>query len=154
MAKAILDATKADCKIGAFFTGLALTDEQHLQDCFAIQLGEFVGCDGKVYAGSKDMLGQPCLSMADGHQNLQIRSDDFDAFTTDVIAALKNKGMTPTDVSSVVPSFLSTKGDVVQSGDQGLTQSTCPGADAGTDADAGPIDSGKDTGIADAADSG
>jgi hypothetical protein len=153
-AKAIVDGAKADCKIGAYFTGLALTDEKHLEDCLAIQIGEIMQCDGKVYAGSKDGLGQDCRPMDEAHQQVdpQIRQADFDAFVIDVIAALKAKGMATGDIPTVSTAFNQTQGDVVQSNDPGNAQSTCPGADAGQDT--GLDDAGQDTGIADANDAG
>jgi hypothetical protein len=152
---ALFDAVKADCKISAYFTNLALTDEKHFQDCLANQIGEVMQCDGKVYTGSKDTLGQDCLPMAEAHQQINpgIHKDDFDAFILDMITVLKAKGISSEDLGTITPTFNSMEGDIQQTDDPGYAQSTCPGTDAGQDG--GPdLDAGQDTGVADADDAG
>lgn len=155
-ALAITRAVAADCRISPYFTGLALTDQTHLHDCLARQLGEFLQCDGVTYAGSSDSLQQPCRTMAEAHQNLdtQITTADFTAFVADVVSALKQSGVSDTDVAKIVPSFNLTSSDVVQNQVNDLSQSACDGGptDGGTDGEGGTDAS--DSGSADAADSG
>jgi hypothetical protein len=157
ISKGIFDAVKADCKISAYFTNLALTDEKHFQDCLANQIGEIMQCDGKVYEGSKDTLGGDCLPMAQAHQQIDpgIHKEDFDAFLIDMIGVFKAKGVSSDDVGRIAPTFNSMQGDVQQTDDPGNAQSLCPGADAGQDTgtDAGK-DAAQDTGTADADDAG
>jgi len=148
----VVAAVAADCKIGAFFTALEDKDKAHRQDCLSKQFGEIMKCGGVVYAGSTDSLGTACRSMAEAHQDIdpQIRQADFDAFLIDVTTSLKAQGMATDDVAKIAPTLNSTSGDVVQSGDQDLSNSTC---DGGPILDAGP-EAAADTGIADAADGG
>jgi hypothetical protein len=156
LSTAIFDAVKADCRISAYFTGLALTDQKHLQDCMANQIGEALQCDGKLYEGSKDTLGGDCRSMAEAHQiDPGIRSDDFNAFMADVATVLTAKGLGQDGAAQISSAFLATHNEIVQTDQQGNAQSICPGADAGQDAgkDTG-ADAAKDTGIADANDAG
>ena len=154
---AVLKAVSADCRIGAYFTGLALTDQTHFTDCFAKQLGELLGCDGIVYAGSSDSLQATCRPLAEAHQavNPQITDADFDAFVADVVAVMKQQGVSTTDLGTIGPLLNGTRPAVSQTNDTTLQQSTCDAGpidagDAGTDAG----DAGADTGIADAADAG
>jgi hypothetical protein len=134
VAKGLLDKVKADCKIGAYFTGLALSEELHFTECFALQLGELMGCEGKVYAGSKDSRGQLCRSMAEAHQiDPRVRTSDLDAFVIDAVAVLQSKGLASADAATIGAALRTTK-DVVQSDEPGNAQSICPGADAGQDA--------------------
>jgi len=153
MSTAIFNAVKADCKISAYFTNLALTDEKHFQDCLANQIGEVMQCEGKVYGGSKDSLGNDCLPMDQAHQQINpgIHKDDFDAFILDMISAFKAKGVSTEDLGTIMPTFNAMQGDVQVTDDPGNAQSVCPIPDAGQD---GGQDAGQDTGIADADDAG
>ncbi len=135
LVKASIAAVASDCKIGAFFSGLSQTQNVHLQDCLSKQVGEFMGCR-VTYAGSTDSLGKECRTMAEAHQDIdpQIRQADFDAFIIDVTSTLKTNGMSTDDIAKIAPSFLSTSQEIVQSADQGFSNSICPGQDAGADA--------------------
>ncbi len=159
ISSAVLKAASADCRIGAYFTGLALTEQTHFTDCFAKQLGEMLQCDGVTYAGSIDSLQVACRSLADAHQaiNPQITAADFDAFVADVTSVMKQLGVSTADLGTIAPLLNGTRGPVQQSADNTLGQTTCD-AGAVDDAEAGAdgatdSDSGSDTG-ADADDAG
>ena len=156
---AVLRSVSADCRIGAYFTGLALIDQTHFTDCFGKQVGELLGCDGITYAGSIDSLNVACRTLAEAHQAVdpQITDADFDAFVADVVAVVKKQGANATDLAAIGPMLAGTRKDVSQASDHTLAQSTCDAGatDAGTDAqDDGAADTGADTGVADADDAG
>jgi hypothetical protein len=154
----MLQGLKVDCQIGAFFTALSQADHLHLKNCLANQFGEIMGCGGVTYAGSVDAVGAPCRTMADAHQAVdpQIRQADFDAFYIDVTASLAADGVAAADITKIAPALKSVNGDVVQSNDPGLSNSTCDGGpvdgggEGGEAGEAGPAD----TGVADAIDDG
>jgi hypothetical protein len=157
ISSAVLKAVSTDCRIGAYFTGLALTDQTHFTDCFGKQMGELLGCDGVTYAGSSDSLQVACRTLAEARQAVdpQITDADFDAFVADVVAVMKQQGTAATDLGSIGPMLNGTRKDVSQTNDTTLAQSTCDAGpiDAGDAGDEGG-DGGTDTGIADADDAG
>ncbi len=141
----------ADCRISAHFA----TPSQgtpHLQQCLQKQLGTFFQCDGATY--DKDNAGKNCRTMAQAHQNLNLRNADFDAFIQDSIAAMRENGIADKDIQDVLPTFLGTKTAIVkvQLG-IGNSQCTCQdlkgpdggycGTDAGIDAGEGGLDGGE-----------
>jgi hypothetical protein len=147
----LVDASLAtifnDCKIGGFFQGLQDSDKKHMTDCMEKQIGTFLNCPGVVY--DTDSSGTACRSMNDAHQNLGgITQGDFDAFENDIIATLKGKGISSSDISAdFVPQINATAGDIVTDQTTDLSQSICvvPGVDAGDDG-------GGEGGAADASD--
>ncbi len=154
IAGAVLKAVSADCRIGAYFTGLALTEQTHFTDCFSRQIGELTGCDGVTYAGSKDSLQIACRTLGDAHKAVdpQITDADFDAFVADVVSVMRQQGMSTADLTATLPKLNATRGDVSQTNDTTLAQSTCDagGGDGGDASQDGGADTGSDTGVADA----
>jgi hypothetical protein len=155
---AVLKAVSADCRIGAYFTGLAVTDQTHFTDCFGRQLGELLGCDGITYAGSSDSLQVACRTLAEAHQAVdpQITDADFDAFVADAVAEMRRQGASTSDLGTIGPILNGTRHDVSQTNDTTLGQSTCDAGptDAGSDAQDDAADVATDTGVADADDAG
>jgi hypothetical protein len=142
---ASLAAIFTDCKIGGFFQNLQDSDKKHMTDCMEKQIGTFLNCPGIVY--DTDGAGTACRSMGDAHQNLGITQGDFDEFESDIIAALKSKGISSTDISAdFVPPINSTAQDIVADQSQDLSQNTCivPGVDAGSDGGGGDDGGGTD----------
>jgi hypothetical protein len=155
IAQAISNTAFSDCKIGHFFA-LDSTDEAHLVACMSRQLGEWMGCGGVTYAGSIDPQGLPCRTMTEAHKDInpQIRQADLDAYMIDVNAAFRAAGVTNDDLALILPKLNTVAGDTVQSADDGLSNSTCPGADGGLEGGEGGAEGGTEGGIGDAADEG
>jgi hypothetical protein len=158
MSLALYKAVSADCRIGAYFNQLALTDQTHFTECFAKQLGEMMGCDGVVYTGSIDSLQSPCRPLAEAHQAIdpQISTADFDVFVGDATNVLRQQGLGGQDLTNVVSLLNGTRGPVQQNADNAFAQSTCDGGpiEAGSDGGEGGSDAGSDTSVADADDAG
>ncbi len=146
VASATIAALEADCHVGAHITLLNPNARAHFEECFAIQLGEFLGCSGVTYAGSKDSKGQNCRGMAQAHGNMTLRDADFKVFVNTAAGVLKTKGFTDDDVAGIVGPMNGTYGAVVKVQDPKYnSKCTCTGpegdacrvpvvVDAGTDA--------------------
>lgn len=165
IAAAIIARAANDCRISAPIANLDPGGTQHLAECFQIQVGGAFQCPGISYVANttKDSKGQRCRDMSAAHKGLNLRSADFNAFIEDVAAELAAKGMTQDDIRAIAPVFEGTRTGVVQTNNQPDKNTHCTCADglyngkscvveAGV-VDAG-ADTGADTGIADAADSG
>jgi hypothetical protein len=173
MAANILSKAQADCRISGGFAGLNQGQQQHLLECFQVQLGNAFHCDGVTYVAgqTKDSKGNECRSMSDAHSpnnmpgNMRLRNADYLAFL-DAVSSTFNaqQGATKEDLTSVAAFFEGQKTNIVQTADQPDRNSYCPAdkscttcqppdiIDAGKDAEGGIKDSGGD--VQDAADSG
>ena len=118
----------ADCRISAFFTGLAPERQGHLYDCLVKQVAVVLGCPGIEY--DVDNQGVECRDMRTSHQGLAIRGEDFDALVGDLVSVLANLGVSDDDVAAVAPAVLGLRDDIVTNSAPGLARPVC-GGDAG-----------------------
>jgi hypothetical protein len=150
----IISAVGADCRLSAHFTDQ--TAVAHINECFQKQLGYFMGCAGITYDGSKDSAGNACRSMADAHNNLNLRQADFDAFIADMIASLSADKVAKPDITSIISVFLGYQAAIVQKNGLGNSDCTCANGsydggeagscyapDAGSDSDASDSEAGE-----------
>jgi hypothetical protein len=159
MAYAILATVEGDCRIGPAVSALDDAKKQHLQECFAIQLGGAFQCPNIAYTAgvTTDSQGRKCRSMQQAHQGMNLRKADFDAFMEDVAAELGRQGLSPEDVRAVLPVFEGTRTTVVQTQNQPdrNTYCGCPdgkyeGKDCKVIVDAGNTDASDASDAADA----
>jgi hypothetical protein len=168
LADKILTAVKADCRLSGAFTTLNAGDNQHLTECFEIQMQSFFQCDGVTYVAgtTKDSKGNNCRSMTDAHRNMNLRKADFIAFQQIALGELGKANLSMDDQTAINSAILGTQTGVVQTNQQPTQYQycACPDGlyndasctvyiDGGTDAsDSGTkLDSGS---ILDASDSG
>jgi hypothetical protein len=173
----ILSSVEMDCRLSGAFANLNGDDQQHLKECFEIQIESFFGCPGVTYVGgtTQDSKGNQCRDMRDAHQNMNLRQADFDAFREITINELTKAGVGMDDQVTINSELIGTQGSVVQTNKQPdkNTYCTCPnginpetdascvvvidgGYDGSYDGSTTGTDSGTDSGgsILDAADSG
>ena len=159
----LLDSLNADCRVSAYFSA-PKSGAAHLSQCLQSQISTFFQCPGATY--SVDQAGKTCRTMGDAHKGMNLRSADFDAFITNLVAVLKKNGISSDDITAVLPTFTGTKVAIVPN-PKGLGNSMCScpnditpdggycGLDAGIDAgDAGDGGDGGDSGATDASDDG
>ncbi len=161
----ILTAARADCRLGAGFTG----DPTHLNECFTIQMQSFFQCDGVTYVGgtTQDSKGNHCRSMTDAHRNLNLRKADFIAFQQITLAELAKAQLSTDDQTSINSAILGTQTGVVQTNQQPTQYEycACPNGlyndasckvyiDAATDASDSGTTTDSGGSVSDAADSG
>jgi hypothetical protein len=157
----LLNELGRDCRISAHFLA-PKNGAAHLSQCLESQIATFFQCDGATYAN--DLAGKPCRTMIDAHKGMNLRPEDFDAFTSDLVTVLNRNGLTPKDINDVYPTFRGTEVAIVPDlQKKSYSMCACPndiipdsgiycGLDAGIDAsDAGD---GGDGGIEDAATDG
>jgi hypothetical protein len=142
---------KADCRLGSYFANLPATNTQRLEDCFDIYMKVALGCPGITYEGSKDRAGRACRNMQQSHQNLNITSDDYRAFSESVVAALRDTGkLISSDIGAVVARMNAERG-VYNGGANGYPRCTCgAGGPCTPPPPPPPPDAGNDTGVRDA----
>lgn len=158
MAATILTKAQADCRIQHGFDGMDQGAQQHLLECFQVQLGNAFHCDGITYVAgqTKDSKGNACRSMSEAHssnnmpQNYKLRLADYNAFL-DAVASTFNaqNGATKEDLQSLATFFEGQKANIVQSNSQPDRNAYCPTDNSCTTCkapDAAIIDSGNDTG--------
>ena len=169
----ILSAVSMDCRLSGAFANLNGDQQQHLKECFEIQLESFFQCPGVTYVANttQDSQGHGCRSMSEAHQGMNLRTADFTAFKDLALAELMKAGLSSDDATSINSAILGTQTSVVQAKTQQdkNTYFQCPNGinpetdasciviiDAGYDGSETSTDSGTDTGtsVADGSDSG
>lgn len=158
IADAILARVSADCRISVPVTRLNGEAQQHLSECFRIQIQGAFQCPGVKYESNVtvDSNNKKCRSMQQAHQGLNLRTADFNAFLEDVATELKAQGLTDDHIRNIAPVFEGTRTGVVQQTTQPDKNTYCS-CDKGEyngkpcTVDAG-LDAGQDADAADAAD--
>ncbi len=164
MAASIIQKAEADCRISGGFANLDQNGQQHMLECFEVQLGNAFKCDGIQYVAGQttDSKGNHCRDMTSAHQNLpgnkKLYVADYNAYM-DAVAAVFNAqpGANNDDLKTLASFFAGQEANVVTAGinNQPKANAYCPGAGCVSPYDntktctapeAGVIDSGLDTG--------
>ncbi|CAN5680059.1 hypothetical protein BH11MYX4_BH11MYX4_50250 [soil metagenome] len=140
IADGILGRVRADCRLSAAFANVPAEGEQHLKECFAIQMQVFFKCPGVAYPAN-DSQGDACRSLTEAHQDLGLTSSDFQAFVDDALAELATRSLTSDETREVASGLLGTRTGIVAEETPLNAYCTCPGGKFNgkpcTDLDAG-----------------
>ena len=165
MAASIIQKAEADCRIAGGFAGMNQDSQQHMLECFQVQLGNAFKCDGIQYVAGQttDSKGQKCRDMTSAHQNLpgnkKLYVADYNAYM-DAVANVFNgqAGANTDDLKTLASFFAGQEANVVTAvlNNQPKANAYCPAGGgcvspydnktACTAPEAGIIDSGLDTG--------
>ncbi len=121
-----LTAVTADCVEAPYFAGVGEPDSgmdsfDRLAGCLDVQFSALM--DGPTAPGSTDggnavypdldVHGDACLSMTAAHQGLGVPGPVFDRFITDLEGAMQTDGVSQTDLSTLTPTLVGLKPQVV-----------------------------------------